>query len=99
MPLVLTLSKGDGFEAGDFKFVVKEILSEDKFLLLDVVSGVQKLITDSKSAEVAQDVFVSTGDRGSHTAVHCVIDAPRSILITRTLRASKRHKEKPNELP
>lgn len=100
MALILSLKEGQDFYVGNERFVLTEIVDENRFRLVhDIANGPAEpkpmLITDERSREVLPDVFVSAGEMHQTNVASIVIDAPREILILRgdLRRADPSYKE------
>jgi hypothetical protein len=81
MPLVLSLQLQHKFYIGDKTAKVVEIVSPMEFTVN--VDGKLFDIDDVQAKEVLPDVFMSAGDRPQFGFVRALIDAPRSIHISR----------------
>lgn len=90
MALVLSLKEGQDFYVGDEQFVVDRVDGESQFTLIRTEDGRRFAITDEASSEVAEDVFVSAGDRSPALLARVSIEAPPDILI---LRGDKRRQQ------
>jgi hypothetical protein len=83
MPLVLSLRSGQDFYVGDERFVVGAIRGSANFDVIADRSGRRHEITDARSTEIMNDVFVSAGDRPQTGLARVAIEAPQDILILR----------------
>ena len=81
MALVLSLKKDHKFYIGDNEAVVTTIVSPMEFVVR--VQGKDFMIDEIQAKEVLPDVFISAGDRPQLGFVRALIDAPRSIHISR----------------
>jgi sRNA-binding carbon storage regulator CsrA len=82
MALILSLRQGEDFFLGQERVMVRKVYS-NKHFVLETSEGTHYEIVQDRMAEVAPDVFISSGDRGLNGVVRIVIDAPRDIIILR----------------
>lgn len=83
MALVLSLKEGQDFYVGDERFVVQAVIDETNFKLMRAADGKSFHVTDSRAAEIIDDVFVSAGDRPAAILARVSIEAPPEKLILR----------------
>lgn len=84
MALVLSVRGGDDFFIGDRQFVVTTITAHHvHFGIMDCLTGKEYVITDARSEEVLDDVFLAAGKRQQMSFARAIIAAPDDVLILR----------------
>ena len=83
MALVLSLREGQDFYLGGERIVVGKVSGLTRFDLVVTRTGKRHAITDEEAVEIADDVFVSAGDRPQRGIARVAIAAPRSVTIIR----------------
>lgn len=66
---------------GEERFFVSEIHTHTSFSLLHEATKATYLITEGRSTQIMQDVFVSAGEKPGSLIARVTVDAPRSLLI------------------
>lgn len=94
MPLVLGLTRGQGFKAGEHEFVVSRI-HKNGFELVKTNGnpGEESFeVVEEKATKLEDKIFVSKGlEKLSKHVVSVAIDAPRSIKINRIEAVNDRY--------
>jgi hypothetical protein len=83
MALVLSLKEGQDFYVGPERFVVDSVIDETNFTLTRASDARVFKITDARAAEIADEVFVSAGDKPMAVLARVSIEAPPEKLILR----------------
>lgn len=89
MALVLALRKDQSFFVGADEFTIKEVYSQEDFLLENVETKKVHRVTDRKMVEVLPKVYISVGDRQQTSLIRIAIEAPRDIKILRSTALEK----------